>query len=50
VRLYCAPRINDQRVIAEDRRALGKITTVDSLRHMQARWRLDEAIPFLDCS
>jgi hypothetical protein len=48
VRLYCAPRINDQRVIAEDRRALGKITTVDSLRRMQPRWRLDEAIPFQD--
>jgi len=45
-RLYCDPTINYQRVIAEDRHALGKITTVESLRRWQTRWRLDAAIPF----
>ena len=46
VRLYCDPTINERRVIAEDRRVFGKITTVESLRRWQARWRLDVAIPF----
>jgi len=46
--LFCDPSINDQRVIAEGRHALGKITTVESLHRMQARWRLDVAIPFCE--
>jgi len=45
-RLYCDPTINDQRVIAEDRHAFEKITSVESLRRMQARWHLDVAVPF----
>jgi hypothetical protein len=48
VRLCCAPGINEQRVIGEDRRAFGKITSVDALRGMQTRWRLNEVIPFQD--
>jgi hypothetical protein len=48
VRLVCDSAINEQRVAAEDRRAFGKITSVDSLRRMRARWRLDEAIPLRD--
>jgi hypothetical protein len=48
VRLRCTPRINDRRVVAEDRRAFGKLRSVDSLRRMQTRWRLDEAIPCQD--
>ena len=46
VRLCCAPGINERRIVAEDRRAFGKITSVDSLRSMQTRWRLNEVIPF----
>lgn len=45
-RLYCDPMINERRVIAEDRHVFGKITTIESLRRLQARWRLDVAVPF----
>lgn len=46
VRLCCAQGINELRVGGEDRRAFGKITSVDALRGMQTRWRLNEVIPF----
>jgi hypothetical protein len=45
VRLYCDQAVNEARVVAADRHTRGKISTVDSLRRMQARWRLDAAIP-----
>jgi hypothetical protein len=46
VRLYCDLDVNETRVTAADRRALGKIATVDSLRRMRERWRLDGMIPY----
>lgn len=46
VRLSCDPVTNEQRVAADDRREFGKITSVESLRKMVARWNCGAAIPF----
>jgi hypothetical protein len=45
-RLVCDAAINEARVNGEDRRALGKITTVAGLRAARTRWDLSATIPF----
>ena len=44
VRLSCDAATNERRVVAEERRALGKIATVESLHGVLARWNLTSAI------
>jgi hypothetical protein len=46
VRLTCDPAVNDARITAPERRAYGKVTSVEWLRKAQAHWRMEEAIPF----
>jgi len=46
VRLVCDRAANDARVVSGERRAYGKITTVDALREAEKRWTLTAAIPF----
>ena len=38
VRLLCDPATNERRVLGEDRRAIGKITTVEALHRTRERW------------
>jgi hypothetical protein len=44
VRLSCDAATNERRVVAEERRAFGKIATVESLRGLLTRWNLTSAI------
>ena len=44
LRLSCDPATNERRVVAEERRALGKIASVESLRGVLARWNLTSAM------
>ena len=46
VRLYCDQEINEERLVADSRRARGKLMNVGSLRRAQTRWRLDASVPF----
>jgi hypothetical protein len=46
VRLYCDATTHEQRVLAPDRKAFGKITSVDDLRAALQRWNLGATIPF----
>jgi chloramphenicol 3-O-phosphotransferase len=48
VRLYCDAATNERRVVGEDRRRFGKITTVDALRRMLASGKLGAVVPFRD--
>lgn len=45
VRLHCDAATHEQRVLAPERQAFGKITSVDGLRGAQARWNLTSAVP-----
>ena len=45
VRLSCNAATHEQRVVAAERAALGKLATVESLRGALARWTLTTAIP-----
>jgi hypothetical protein len=45
VRLYCDAAAHEQRVLAPERKAFGKITGVEQLRGAQARWNLTAAVP-----
>jgi hypothetical protein len=45
VRLYCDAAAHEQRVLAPERKAFGKITSVEQLRGAQARWNLTAAVP-----
>ncbi len=38
VRLYCDTATHEQRVLTEERRRFGKITSVEALREALARW------------
>jgi hypothetical protein len=44
VRLSCDAATNERRVVAEERRAFGKINTVESLHRLLARWNLTSAM------
>ena len=44
VRLHCDPATHEQRVLAEERRRFGKITSVQSLRGALARWNFGNPI------
>jgi len=46
VRLHCNSAAHEQRVLAPERSAFGKITGVAQLRGALARWNLNAAIPF----
>ena len=46
VRLSCDADTQEQRVVAGERQALGKLASVDSLRAMMKRWNVTAAIPF----
>lgn len=44
VRLYCDTATQEQRILAEERRRFGKITSVESLRGALARWNFAAAV------
>ena len=44
VRLYCDTATHEQRVLTDERRRFGKITSVESLRGALARWNFAAAI------
>ena len=46
IRLVCDFATNEARVGAEDRRARGKLTSVEGLRAAFTRWQLSATIPF----
>ena len=45
VRLHCDAAAHEQRVLAPERKAFGKITSVEHLRGAQARWNFNAAVP-----
>jgi hypothetical protein len=45
VRLHCDAAAHEQRVLAPERKAFGKITSVERLRGAQARWNFTAAVP-----
>jgi hypothetical protein len=44
VRLYCGAATHEQRILAEERRRFGKITSVEALRGALARWNFAAAV------
>jgi chloramphenicol 3-O-phosphotransferase len=44
VRLYCDTATHEQRILGDERRRFGKITSVESLRGALARWNFAAAI------